>query len=392
MKPREILPHVFLMGAVDWDRRLFDALIPLPDGTSYNAYLVEGSEKTALIDTVDPAMRHVLAAQLDEIPKIDYIISHHAEPDHSGSLGLVLERYPQAQVICSAKAKQMLIDHLDLPPDRITTVADGETLSLGDKTLQFIYTPWVHWPETMVTYLPEARILFTCDFFGSHLATNELDADETRVYEPAKRYFAEIMMPFGNFIQKNLEKLAGYEIGLIAPSHGPIYKRPAFILDAYCEWVAGPPRNLVVIPYVSMWGSTQKLVERLVSALTERGVRVEQFNLAAADVGKLAMELVDAATLVLGTPTVLNGPHPLAAYAAILANALKPKLRFASLVGSYGWGGKAAEQVLALVPNLKVEVLDPVFCKGLPREDDLAAVDRLAAAIASKHKEHGFLD
>jgi flavorubredoxin len=389
MRARKIDDGVYWMGAVDWDRRLFDALIPLPDGTSYNAYLIQGSEKTALIDTVDPSMRHILAAQLADVPRLDYVISHHAEPDHSGALPMVFEKYPQAQVVTSTKGKGMLVDHLAIPEDRTTTVADGEVLSLGDKTLKFIYTPWVHWPETMVSYLPERKILFTCDFFGSHLATSELYADEARVYEPAKRYFAEIMMPFGNVIQKNLEKIAGYDIETIAPSHGPIYKRPAFIIDAYREWVAGPPKNLVLVPYVSMWGSTQKLVERLVAALTERGVAVEQFDLVGADLGKLAMSLVDAATLVLGTPTVLVGAHPQAAYAAVLANALKPKLKFVSLVGSYGWAGKVAEQILALIPNLKVEVIDPVLCKGLPREADLQAVDRLAQTIADKHKTAG---
>ena len=156
------------MGAVDWDRRLFDELIPLPDGTSYNAYLVEGTEKTALIDAVDPAMASMLMAQLRDTAKVDFIVCQHAEQDHSGSIPLVLERFPQAKIITTPKAKTLLMDHLHVAEGSIATVADGEKLSLGDKTLRFVHTPWVHWPETMVTYLEEDRILFSCDFFGVH--------------------------------------------------------------------------------------------------------------------------------------------------------------------------------------------------------------------------------
>jgi len=391
MKARKIKEGVFWMGSVDWDRRLFDSLVPLPDGTSYNAYLIEGSEKTALLDTVDPPMANELLAQLEGVSKIDYVVSHHAEQDHSGTIPQVLEKFPGAKVISTPKAKGMLGDLLQIPEESFITVKDGETLALGDKTLKFIHTPWVHWPETMVTYLEEDRILFSCDFFGSHIATTDLFVtDEGRVYEAAKRYFAEIMMPFRKVIKNNLEKLESYDIEMIAPSHGQIFPRPAFILDAYRDWILGPPRNTVVLPYVSMHESTKRMVEHFVSALVEKGVRVEQFNLAVTDIGKLAMALVDAATLVVGTPTVLAGPHPYAAYSALLANALRPKTKFLSIIGSYGWGGKTVEILAGMIPNLKVEVIDPVLCKGVPSEKDLKALDDLAAAIAEKHKEHNF--
>ena len=176
MKPRLISDGVYLAGAVDWNRRLFDSLIPLPDGTSYNAYLVNGSEKTALIDAVDPAMESVLMRQLEQVDRVDYVVSQHAEQDHSGVIPVVLEKYAEAVLVCSPKAAPLLVDHLGVNPDRIKTVEDGETLSLGGKTLQFIHTPWVHWPETMVTYLPENRILFSCDFFGSHLSVSGIYA------------------------------------------------------------------------------------------------------------------------------------------------------------------------------------------------------------------------
>ncbi len=388
MNARKIREGVYWMGVVDWERRLFDSLIPLPDGTSYNAYLIQGSEKTALIDTVDPAMQDTLLRQLHDILKLDYIITNHAEQDHSGTIPAVLAKYPQAQVIVSSKAREMLLDLLDLPAEQCLVVADGETLSLGDKTLEFLYTPWVHWPETMGTYLREDRILFSCDWFGSHLATTDLYVtDEAQVYEAAKRYYAEIMMPFRPIIRKNLAKIEPYPIEVIAPSHGPLYDRPAFIVDAYRDWVSDTCKNRVVLPYVSMHGSTKRMADYLVGTLAEQGVTVSLFDLSVTDIGKLAISLVDAATIVIGTPTVQIGPHPLVFYAAHLANALRPKLKFASIIGSYGWSSKAVEQIAALIPNLTVEILTPVLCKGFPKSADFQALDVLAAAIVAKHQE-----
>jgi flavorubredoxin len=387
---RELKPNVYTVGAVDWDRRLFDELIPLPDGTSYNAYLIKGSEKTALLDTVDPAKADVLIENLIEvgIDRIDYIVAHHAEQDHSGSIPDILLLYPDAKVVTNPKCKGMLIDLLNIAEDKFVTIEDGQTLSLGDKTLQFVYIPWVHWPETLGTYLQEDKILFPCDFFGSHFATSSrFVEDEAVVYEAAKRYYAEIMMPFRGQIIKNLEKIKDLQIDIIASSHGPVYDKPEFIINAYQDWVSDRVKNEVVLPYVSMHESTRKMVEHFVSALIARGITVRQFKLSATDIGKLAISLVDAATIVLGSPTVLAGAHPTAAYAAILANALRPKTKFASIIGSYGWGGRCTEQLTGLLSNLKVEIIEPVIAKGCPKDDDFAALDKLADQILAKHKE-----
>ncbi|OGN99053.1 MAG: MBL fold hydrolase [Chloroflexi bacterium RBG_13_51_52] len=392
MKPREIKKGIYCVGAIDWDRRLFDSLIPLPDGTSYNAYLIKGSKKTALIDTVDPPMKDVLLDNLDQlgIKRIDYVIFNHAEPDHSGSIREVLTKYPEAKAVCTPRCKDMLIDRFLVAEDRFQTVEDKETISLGNRTLEFIHAPWVHWPETMLTYLREDKILFPCDFFGSHIATTDMYVrDIGQEYEAAKRYWAEIMMPFRLQIQKNLDKIKDYKIDIIAPSHGPMHDKPQFIIDAYHMWAFDEPGNIVVIPYISMHGSTRCMVAHLVETLSRKGVTVKQFDLAVSDIGKLAISLVDAATIVIGTPTVLTGPHPNVAYAAFLANAIKPKAKFASIIGSYGWGTKAVEQLAAMIPNLKVEILTPVIIKGYPEEADFQALDKLADTIAAKHKEAG---
>jgi flavorubredoxin len=390
----EIKPNVYAVGAIDWDRRLFDELIPLPDGTSYNAYIIKGSQKTALIDTVDPKKTHVLLDNIVRlgIQRIDYVIAHHAEQDHSGSIPDVLLLFPESKVVTNAKCKAMLMDLLRIEDDRFIVIEDGQELSLGDKTLKFIFIPWVHWPETLGTYLVEDKIFFPCDFFGSHLASSDLFVkDEPMVYECAKRYYAEIMMPFRTPIRNNLKKLEAFDIQTIAPSHGPVYQRPQFIIDAYKDWVSDDVKNEVIVAYVSMHDSTREMVEHFVGALIDRDINVRQFNLTGVDIGELAMALVDAATVVIGSPTVLVGPHPTTAYAAFLANALRPKTRFVSIIGSFGWAGKMVEQLAGMLGNLKVEVIEPVMIKGLARDKDFVALDLLADKIAAKHREIGIL-
>jgi flavorubredoxin len=394
MVSRAIVPGVFWVGALDFDRRIFDELIPLPEGTSYNAYLVRGSEKTALIDTVDPAKEFELISNVVKmgIERLDYIVINHAEQDHSGSLPMVLEFFPDAVVVTNEKCRDLLIALLHIPADRFRIIKDGEQLSLGDRTLEFLLTPWTHWPETQLTYLREDRILFSCDLFGFHQASSELFiADTSQAYRSAKRYYAEIMMPFRNSIKGYVERVRALPLDMIAPSHGPIHRSPAFILDAYADWVSDSVKNEVVLPYVSMHGSTQKMVEHLTDALIARGIVVRPFNLTHTDIGELALSLVDAATIVVATPTVLFGPHPQIVYASYLANMLKPKTRFASVIGSFGWGGKSAETIVKMLDHLKVEVLDPVIVRGLPDEASMQALDRLAEEILKRHKEINLL-
>ena len=189
MATREVKSGVYSVGAIDWDREFFDELIPLPDGTSYNAYIIKGTEKTALIDTVDPTKGEDLIKNLKDpgVEKLDYIISNHAEQDHSGTIPKMLDLYPEARVVTNEKCKDFLKNLLLIPNERFIVINDGNTLSLGNKTLKFTFTPWVHWPETMVTFLMEDKILFSCDFFGSHLATSSLFAEEReKLLESAK--------------------------------------------------------------------------------------------------------------------------------------------------------------------------------------------------------------
>jgi flavorubredoxin len=319
---------------------------------------------------------------------IDFIISNHAEQDHSGSIPAVLEAFPDAQVVTNPKCKTLLMEMLSIPEEKFMTVQDGDILELGGKTLEFIIAPWVHWPETMFTYLREEKLLFSCDFLGAHLATSDLFVENMdTVYNPAKRYYAEIMMPFRTSIRKHLQKLDSMDIKIVAPSHGPLYRTPSLITNAYEEWVSDTVKNEVVLPFVSMHGSTRQMVDYFIEALMDRGITVKPFNLTTADVGELAMSLVDAATVVIASPTVLTGPHPRAVYAAYLVNALRPKCRVASIIGSYGWGGKMIEMLKQGIQNLNVELLEPVLIKGHPTKEDYILLDKLADEIYKKHKE-----
>jgi flavorubredoxin len=389
MPSREIEKGIYSVGAVDWDRRLFDELIPLPDGTTYNSYLIKTSAKTALIDTVDPAKEDILLENLTSlgIRKIDYVIANHTEQDHSGTIPTILKKFPESMLVTNPKCKDFCMSHLHIPEEKFYEIKDGDTLSLGEKTLEFIIAPWVHWPETMFTYLQENRILFSCDLFGSHLASSELYVtDEMHVYPAAKRYYAEIMMPFRNNIKQHMARLKNYDLNIIAPSHGPVHKKPSFIMNAYEDWISDNVKNEVLVPYISMHGSVEKMVRYLVECLVQEGIAVRPFNLTKTDIGELAMAFVDAATLVIASPTVLTGPHPAVIYATYLANALRPKTRFASIIGSYGWGGKMPETIQAMLGNLRVELIPPVIAKGNPREKDFKALDRLVAEILARHK------
>jgi len=385
---REITKDIWAVGAIDWDRRLFDELIPLPDGTSYNAYLIKGSEKTVLIDTVDPTKEKELVENLKSLNlKIDYLISLHAEQDHSGAIPRILELYPEAKLITNKKGKEFLMDLLLIPEGKFITVEDNEKISLGNKTLQFIFTPWVHWPETMVAYLIEEKILFTCDLFGSHLATSDLFVqDKEKVYFAAKRYYAEIMMPFRNQIKNHLNKIRDLEIRIIAPSHGPIYLEPTFIINAYEDWVNDKGKNEVILAYVSMHNSTRIMAEFLISELINLGIKVILFNLTKTDIGELAIASVDATTILIGTPTVLTGPHPTALFAIYLLNILKPKAKYLGIFGSYGWGGRTLEIIKNLTTNLNAELLPPVLIKGYPKKEDFLLLKDWAKKIKEKHE------
>jgi len=382
--------NVYWVGVRDWNRRLFDALIPLPKGTSYNAYIIIGDNKKALIDTVNPGFEKELEEKVKRIAEpseIDYIIMNHAEPDHAGSIPYMLKKSSKAKLVTSVQGARMAQRFYDVPTDRLITVRDQETISLGDKTLRFIEAPMLHWPETMFTYLNEDKILFPCDFFGSHIAGGSFDDEVEDLLVHAQRYFGEIMMPFRTMGQRALEKIKDVDINTIAPSHGPVHRNPERILNAYRKWVNGETKQKAIVAYATMWHSTEKMIQPLVETLASEGIETAVCNLAVSDIGDIAKDLVDARAIVLGAPTVLGGVHPLAVYATYLVKALRPPLKFALVLSSYGWGGGAIRHIQEILGQTKLELVGAMEINGPPSEDDIKKVTELGIALAKKIKE-----
>jgi flavorubredoxin len=385
----EISNNVFSVGAKDWTRRMFDALIPLPDGTSYNSYLVKGEQKTALIDTVNPGFEEELEAKINmisDLEKLDYLIMNHAEPDHSNAIRFILEKAPNALFITTEKGVNMARLYHELPEAQIKIVAGGDNLDLGGKTLHFIEAPWLHWPETMFTYLAEDKVLFPCDFFGAHTAQGIYDEDIEDLIPFAKRYYGEIIMPFRKMGVKALEKIKNLDIKIIAPSHGPIYTNPSRIMGPYVKWTAGETENKALIVYVSMWGSTRDMIRTIVETLLKEGVDVKMYDLAVSDIGDVARELVDSRAIIIGAPTVLGGMHPLALYGTYLVKALNPPAKYGVVLGSFGWSGGAVKQAEEILIPSKMEVVGNLQVKGRASDEDLKKVEKIGRELAQKMK------
>lgn len=386
MIPVKITNDVYSLRANDWDRRLFDELVPLPDGTSYNSYLIKGDEKIALIDTVYPPKTAELIAALKaaDVNAIDYIVANHAELDHAGSIPALLELFPNAKVVTNARCWRMMSDVMPLDRSAYLEAKDGRELSLGGKTLKFVFMPWVHWPETMGVFLEEDRIFFPCDFLGAHLASSELAVYDAAEFEvAAKRYYAEIMAPYRVQCRSALARTEELAPAIVAPSHGPVHFQPKVIFDLYRRWTSDEVKPEVVIVYATMYHSTAAMVSRLTDRLMEKGLRVRLFNAVDLDSGALSMALVDASTVVFASPTVLAGPHPSVAYAAILANALAPKARFAAMIGSFGWGTTMPDLLGEMLREFKAEFFEPVLARGAPNAETFAAIDALAGSIVA---------
>jgi len=392
-KWNEIAPGIFWVGVEDWDRRIFDALVPLPLGTSYNAYLIVGKEKTALIDTVQSNFADEWLEKIGQVTdpkKIDYVIMNHAEPDHAGSIPRIMSVAENAKLAVTKTGLDMAKIYYDVPTERTIIVKEGDTLSLGQKTLRFIEAAWLHWPETMFSYAVEDKVLFPCDFFGSHIAKSKLYDDEVGdiVLPEAKRYYAEIMMPYPLAIIKGLDKVKNLDLKIIAPSHGPIFRNPKRILDAYELWARGPLRQKAVIVYVSMWNSTDALEKTIAKHISGEGVETVQHNLITADISHVMRDLVDASAIVIGAPTVLNGPHPLALTMTEIIRAIRPRTKLVALFGSYGWGGGAVKTMTERLQQSGFEVFETLQVRGPPKKEDLEKAAKLGRLVAERVKEH----
>lgn len=394
MKYKKIKENILYAGMNDEDRLIFDELIPLDNGTSYNSYIIIGSEKTAVIDTMYPKFTKEYIDSFDEneIKKVDYIIANHGEQDHSGSIPALLEKFPTAIVVTNAVCANNLKEMLLIPDEKIKIIKNEEELSLGDKTLKFMISPGVHWPDTMFTYIKEDNIICTCDFLGAHYIFDDVFAVPSKELEKsAKKYFAEIMMPFSFVCRKYVKQLKELKVDMIMPSHGPIHKNPDYILDLYEDWAGEKGKNLVLLPYVSMYKSTEEMIDYLAKKLDEKGISSVKYDMVDGNLGDLAVALVDGTTIILGTSMVLAGPHPAAFNTVYLASILKPKAKIASFIGSYGWGGNLFGKMTEMLAPLKMDIIEPVLVKGKAKKEDYIKLDKMADEIYLKHHALGLV-
>lgn len=391
---KQIKTNILYAGMNDEDRLIFDELIPLDYGTSYNSYIIKGSEKIAVIDTMYAKFTKEYINSFDEnnITKVDYIIANHGEQDHSGSIPALLEKFPNAKVVTNAVCAGNLKEMLLIPDEKIQIIKNEEELSLGDKTLKFLTAPGVHWPDTMFTYLKEDNIIFTCDFLGAHYIFDDVFAVPSAELErSAKKYFAEIMMPFSFVCRKYVKQIRELNVEMILPSHGPIHKNVNYILDLYEDWAGEKGKNLVLLPYVSMYHSTEEMIDYLAKKLAEKGINSIKYDMVDGNLGDLAIALVDGTTIVLGTSMVLAGPHPAAFNTVYLASVLKPKAKIASFIGSYGWGGNLFGKMTEMLTPLKLDIIEPILVKGKAKPEDYKKLDTMAEEIYKKHHELGLV-
>lgn len=359
----EIRKGVYWVGAIDWDLRDFHGYTT-PKGTTYNAYLIV-DEKIALVDTVKESFKDELLARISEIVdpgKIDYMIVNHLERDHFGSFAHVMEVAKNAQVYASERGKKGIVD---LYGERwpVTAVKTNATLKLGSKTLRFVETPLLHWPDSMMTYLEEDRVLISSDAFGQHVASSErLDREVAfNVLEDARTYYANILMPYSALVQSLLKNVPELKLSpeIIAPDHGLIWTDPGKILEAYGRWSRYETKPRIVIAYDTMWGSTEKMAHLIAyGAIDEGGVDVKVYHLRKSPMSEIVTEMQDARAIMIGSCTLNTGLFPTVGGFLYYLKGLRPQKKIAVGFGSYGWSGGAVKEVTARLREMGLETLD----------------------------------
>lgn len=366
MGPVKVKEGLYWIGALDPERRVFDVIMPLERGTTYNSYLIE-AQKPTIVETVDikPKAQEEFFANLKALldPKdLAYIVLNHLEPDHSGALERLLTEAPKAKVVVSKSGEHFVKNLLNREID-LLKMQDGDTLDLGGKTLRFIIAPFVHWPDTMLTYLVEDRILFPCDFLGCHFCDERLFDDLVDDFSHYFRYyFNTIMRPYKEYAFKAVEKLGSLKIDIIAPSHGPILRTtPQRYIDLYREWSAPKPRvkKRALIFYASAYGNTAKMAREIASGVEEEGVEVALFNLEEVAPTEVLEEIEEADALIVGSPTFVGDAiKPIWELLASLTT-IKVKGKVGAAFGSYGWSGEAVGLIEERLRNLKFKVPEP---------------------------------
>ncbi|MDD4238248.1 MAG: FprA family A-type flavoprotein [Desulfotomaculaceae bacterium] len=388
MKSVEIKDGIHWVGAIDWDLRYFHGYVT-PRGSTYNAYIIK-DEKTVLVDMVKHYKAEELFARVKDVvdpSRIDYLVVNHIEPDHSGSFLKVLEAMPQLKIVTSPKAKKGLERYYKKELDCVL-VNSGDELNIGKRTLKFVHTPMIHWPDNMVTYIPEEKLLLPNDAFGQHIASAERFDDEIGwdiAIEEAGSYYANIVYPYGDQVNKALDIIGQLPIEMIAPSHGLIWRSyiPQLI-TAYRQWANHEAPRKALIIYDTMWGSTQKMALSLQDGLESAGVPVTVRSLQTSHISQIVRDVLHSRAVLIGSPTLNNGMLPSVGALLTYLKGLRPKKKLGFAFGSYGWGGQGAKEVAAAIKEMgwetPQELINLVYN---PDESELEAVRAAAKKLGA---------
>jgi flavorubredoxin len=390
MSPVEIKKNVYWVGALDWNIRDFHGY-STPNGSTYNAYLVI-DEKIALFDTVKKPFKNDLIERISEIidPKrIDYLVVNHVEMDHSGSVPEIVELIGPEKVVCSPMGKKALMDHFNREDWPYHVVETGQTLKLGKKTVSFLETRMLHWPDSMMSYIPEDKLLLSSDGFGQHWATSQRFDDEveaTDLFSHAAKYYANILLLFSPLVQKLIAKVVemGIDIDMIAPDHGLIWRKdPGGIIRAYQRWSRQESLNKALVVYDTMWQATEKMANAIGEGLKAEGVDYKVFNLKLSHRSDVMAELLDTRALVLGSSTINNGMMPTMADLLSYMKGLRPVGKIGAAFGSYGWSGEAVKLISEAMREMNIDLVgDGVRVKYSPRKEDLQRCFELGRQVA----------
>ncbi len=392
MKPVEIKPGIYWVGGIDWDLRNFHGYLT-QRGSTYNAYLII-DEKPVLVDTVKHYLCEEMLSRIRQVidpARIDFLVSNHVEMDHSGSISRILELAPQAKVISSPQGEKGLRRHFTADWD-FQVVGSGDEVKIGQRTLKFLLTPMVHWPDSMATYIPEEKLLLPNDAFGQHIATAERFDDEVGwdiAYEEAAKYYANIVLPYGEQVKKALDAVSGLDIDMVAPSHGLIWRSYlSKILDAYYRWAANEAEQRAVIVYDTMWGSTEKIAQSLCQALEAAGLPVTMKSLKTNHISAVMADVLRAKLILIGSPTLNNGMLPSMGAFLTYLKGLRPKTRIGFAFGSYGWGGQAVGEIEKVMRELNWRIpLSGVNLQWVPEERELDGVREKGEELANILKQ-----
>jgi flavorubredoxin len=389
VKARELKKGIYWVGAIDWDLRNFHGYLT-QRGSTYNAYLII-DEKVTLVDTVkeylvDDMFERI--AQIIDPSKIDYIVSNHVEMDHSGGIPALMEKAPNATIVASPNGVRGLKEHYG---DTYTyqAVKNGDVLALGERNINFVLTPMIHWPDNMVAYIPEEKLLFSNDAFGQHLASSERVDDEYPldvIMEEARKYYANIVLPFGGQVKKALGDVGGLDIEMIAPSHGIVWKKHIKeIVEEYTKWASNETEKKAVICYDTMWGSTKKMAFAIQSVLEDQGYATSIYNVSLTHISDIMTDLITAEYICIGSPTLNNNMLPTVASFVTYLKGLAPKNRKAIAFGSFGWNGVSMKHIGEALDSVGFDVKTVQKTKYIPFEEELTRIkDEVLAAITEE--------